>query len=82
MSLTEAWCLSVTSTGKVGCEMPHRNLLVMERTCIFLIVTSKGIVTTLRLYPEFLTFGKMSELEEQMPKVLYKQFKKDISIKG
>ena len=39
-------------------------------------------MTTLRLYPEFLPFGEKSELEEQMPKVLYKQFKKDISIKG
>ena len=32
MSLTEALFLSVTSTGKLGIEMPHRNLLVMERT--------------------------------------------------
>ena len=45
VSLTEALCLSVTSTGKVGIEMPHRNLLVMERTYISLIVISTGIVT-------------------------------------
>ena len=32
MSLTEALSLIVSSTGKVGIEMPHRNLLVMERT--------------------------------------------------
>ncbi len=36
MSLTEALCLTVSSTGKVGIEMPHRNLLVMERTYISL----------------------------------------------
>ena len=42
MSLTEALCLSVTSTGKLGIEMRHRNLLVMERTYIFLIVISTG----------------------------------------
>ena len=42
-SLTEALSLSVTSMGKLGIEMPHRNLLVMERTCISLVVTSMGI---------------------------------------
>ena len=34
MSLTEAWSLSVTSTGNVGIEKPRKNLLVMERTYI------------------------------------------------
>ena len=47
MRLTEALSLSVTSTGKLGIEMPHRNLLVMERTYI-LIVINIGIVTALR----------------------------------
>ena len=31
MSLTEAVRLSVSSTGKLGIEMPHRNLLIMKR---------------------------------------------------
>ena len=42
MSLTEALCLSVTSTGKLGIEVPHRNLLAMERTYISLSLSVKG----------------------------------------
>ena len=40
-------CLALLVQGKWGIEMPHRNLLVMERTYI-LIVISIGIVTALR----------------------------------
>ena len=39
--------LGFISAEKLGIEMPHRNLLVMERTYI-LIVISIGIVTALR----------------------------------
>ena len=42
MNLTEALSLSVTSTGKVGIEMLHRNLLVMERTYISLSLSVQG----------------------------------------
>ena len=42
MSLAEAVCLTVSSTGKVGIEMPHRNLLVMERTYISLSLSVQG----------------------------------------
>ena len=34
--------LSVTSIGKLGIEMPHRNLLVMERTYIALSLSVQG----------------------------------------
>ena len=42
MSLTEALCLIVSSTGKLGIEMPHKNLLVMERTYISLSLSVQG----------------------------------------
>ena len=51
MSFTEALFLSVTSTGKVwGIEMPHRNLLVMERTYYRYMYLQHGEAGTIPLY--------------------------------
>jgi len=42
VSLTEVLCLSVTSMGKLGIEMPNRNLLVMEWAYISLSLSVCG----------------------------------------
>ena len=48
MSLTEALCLSVSSTGKVGIEIPTQKLTGNGKDLHILIVISIGIVTTRR----------------------------------